>query len=113
MAALRILLVDDHILFRKGLASLISARSDLEIVGEAGDGLEAVTMAQETKPDVILMDVNMPHLNGLEAVKLLQQEMPQVAIVMLTVEEEDDSLFEAIKHGARGYLLKNLEPPEL
>jgi two-component system nitrate/nitrite response regulator NarL len=70
-------------------------------------------MAQATKPDVILMDVNMPHLNGLEAVKLLQQKLPQIAVVMLTVAEDDDTLFEAIKHGARGYLLKNLEPQEL
>lgn len=105
MDALRILLVDDHILFRKGIASLISNRPDMKIVGEAGDGLEAVTMAQETTPDVILMDVNMPQLNGLEAVKLLQQKMPHVAVVMLTVEENDDALFEAIKHGAREIII--------
>lgn len=113
MEVMRILLVDDHILFRKGLASLISLRPDLKIVGEAADGLEALTLARETRPDVILMDVYMPHLDGLEAVKLLKEEMPHVDVVMLTVSDDDDVLFQAVKNGAKGYLLKNLEPQEL
>lgn len=113
MEKLRILLVDDHILFRKGIASLLSARQDMTVVGEAGDGLEAVTMAKETKPDLILMDVNMPKRGGLETVKVMKDEMPDINIVMLTVSDDDEDLFEAIKSGAKGYLLKNLEPREL
>jgi DNA-binding NarL/FixJ family response regulator len=113
MEAMRILLVDDHILFRKGIASLISSHQDMKVVGEAGDGNEAVRLARETRPDVILMDVHMPNLDGLEAVKVLKEEMPNVDVVMLTIADDDDTLFEAIKNGAKGYLLKNLEPQEL
>jgi DNA-binding NarL/FixJ family response regulator len=113
MEAMRILLVDDHILFRKGIASLISSRKDMKIVGEAGDGVEAVRIARETLPDVILMDINMPNRNGLEAVKIIKEEMPHIGVVMLTVSENDDDLFQAIKNGAKGYLLKNLEPQQL
>jgi DNA-binding NarL/FixJ family response regulator len=113
MEPLRILLVDDHILFRKGIASLISSRPDMKVVGEAGDGIEAVAMAHETVPDVVLLDVNMPRRDGLETVKVLKQEMPAVEIVMLTISDDDQHLFEAVKNGAKGYLLKNLEPPQL
>jgi len=110
---LRILLVDDHVLFRKGVAALLATRPDIQVVGEASDGLEAITAAQETIPDVILMDINMPRCNGLEAARRIKSEMPHVKIVMLTVSEEDAQLFEAIKSGAQGYLLKNLEPYQL
>jgi DNA-binding NarL/FixJ family response regulator len=110
---LRILLVDDHVLFRKGIASLISSRKNMRVVGEAGDGIEAVTLTKETVPDIILMDVNMPNRNGLETVKIIKEEMPGVQVVMLTVSEDDNDLFEAIKNGAKGYLLKNLEPQQL
>jgi len=113
MEALRILLVDDHVLFRKGIASLLTARKDIIIVGEAGDGVEAVTLAHQTMPDVILMDVNMPKRDGIETVKVIKREMPHIQIVMLTVSDDDNDLFEAIKSGAKGYLLKNLEPQEL
>lgn len=113
MDPLRILLVDDHILFRKGMVSLLTARKDITIVGEAGDGLEAVTLAHQTIPDVILMDVNMPKQGGIETVKVIKREMPHIQIVMLTVSDDDSDLFEAIKSGAKGYLLKNLEPQEL
>lgn len=113
MEIIRILLVDDHILFRKAVASLISSRPNLKIVGEAADGIEALTLARQTRPDVVLMDVDMPNLDGLETVKLLKEEMPNVAVVMLTVSDDDDTLFQAIKNGAKGYLLKNLEPQEL
>lgn len=113
MDKLRILLVDDHVLFRKGIASLISGRQDMVVVGEAGNGVEAVAMAKETKPDIVLMDVNMPKRGGLEAVKILKQEMPEVEIVMLTVSDDDADLFEAIKNGAKGYLLKDLDPQQL
>lgn len=110
---LRILLVDDHVLFRKGIASLLKGRQNMVVVGEAGDGREAVVQTRETLPDVILMDINMPRQDGLEATRIIKQEMPHVQIVMLTVSEDDEHLFEAIKSGAKGYLLKKLEPEQL
>lgn len=110
---LRILLVDDHVLFRKGVAALLETRPDIEIVGEAKDGLEAIEAARENIPDVILMDIHMPKCDGLEATRRIKREMPHVKIVMLTVSDEEQHLFEAIKSGAQGYLLKNLEPYQL
>jgi DNA-binding NarL/FixJ family response regulator len=113
MEPLRILLVDDHILFRKGIAALLSTRPEITVVGEASDGLDGVEQARQMQPDLILMDIEMPDCNGLEAVKLIKQEMPQIKIIMLTVSDSGDDLFAAIKHGAQGYLLKNLEPDQL
>jgi DNA-binding NarL/FixJ family response regulator len=110
---LRILLVDDHVLFRKGVAALLSRRQEMQVVGEAGDGLQAISVARETLPDVILMDIEMPNCNGLEATRLIKREMPHVKIVILTVSDDDYNLFEAIKGGAQGYLLKDLEPYQL
>jgi DNA-binding NarL/FixJ family response regulator len=110
---LRILLVDDHVLFRKGVAVLLLNRSGIQVVGEAGNGLEAIEMARETLPDVILMDIEMPKCNGLEATRRIKREMPHVKVVMLTVSDDDQNLFEAIKSGAQGYLLKDLEPNQL
>jgi DNA-binding NarL/FixJ family response regulator len=110
---LRILLVDDHVLFRKGLTALLSGRPDIQVVGEARDGLEAIEAAREFLPDVILMDVNMPRCDGLEATRRIKREMPHVKIVILTVSDDDQHLFDAIKSGAQGYLLKDLEPYQL
>jgi DNA-binding NarL/FixJ family response regulator len=110
---LRILLVDDHILFRKGVAALLDARPNMQILGEASNGVEAVNQARELLPDIILMDIGMPELNGLEATKRIKQEMPHVKIIMLTASDEDQNLFTAIKNGAQGYLLKDLEPYQL
>ena len=105
----RIIIADDHELFREGLASLINAQPDMEIVGRAQDGLEVFTLARELKPDLIIMDVNMPISNGLEATRLIHRELPKVSILILTVHEEEEKLFEAVKAGAVGYMLKNAD----
>lgn len=110
---LRVLLADDHVLFRSGVKAELSAYPDVQVVGEAGDGLEAIRLARRTHPEVILMDIHMPRCTGLEAVEIIKREAPQVKVVMLTVYDDDDHLFEAIKRGADGYLLKNVEPAEL
>jgi len=94
-------------LVRDGIASLLAARG-LEVVGQAGDGLEALDKARLLQPDVILMDVRMPGLNGLEATRLIKTEIPEIKIVMLTVSDDDQDLFDAIRSGAEGYLLKSL-----
>jgi len=103
----RIIIADDHILFRDGLASMINSQPDMEVVGRAEDGLEVFTLARELKPDLIIMDVNMPISNGLEATRLIHRELPKTSILILTVHEEEEKLFEAIKAGAVGYMLKN------
>ncbi len=110
---LRVLIVDDSPLFRQGLSSLLSSLPDMQVVGEADDGDEALEKARETVPDVILMDILMPGCDGLEATRLINKEMPHIQIVMLTVSESEENLFQAIKFGARGYLLKNSEAEEL
>jgi DNA-binding NarL/FixJ family response regulator len=108
MSRARLILADDHDLFREGLAGLINAQPDLEVAGQAGDGLEALTLARDVKPDLIIMDINMPICDGLEATRLIRTEWPEARIVMLTVHDEDEKLFEAIKAGAQGYMLKSL-----
>src|SRR5574341_1275958 len=106
--ATRVLLADDHPLFRDGLAALLKARG-YEVVDEAGDGLEAIEKARQTNPDLILMDISMPRLDGLAATRVITTEMPNQRVIMLTVSDEDENLFEAIKSGAQGYLLKNTD----
>lgn len=113
MERTRILAVDDHVLFRKGLVNLLSCQEDMEVVGEADDGMAALEMARTLMPDIILMDIAMPECDGLEATRLIKAEMPYAKIVILTVSEAEGDLFQAIKYGARGYLLKSLEPEEL
>ena len=108
---MRVLLVDDHALVRNGIASLLRARN-IDGVGEAGDGLEALEKAREFKPDIILMDIKMPVCSGLEATRLIKAEMPRTKILILTVSDDDEDLFEAIKSGADGYLLKNIRAAE-
>ena len=105
---MRILIADDHGLFRDGLRSLLEARG-IDVVGEASNGQIAVTLAGQTRPDIVLMDLTMPVLGGLAATRLISAQFPDVKVVVLTASEDDADLFESIKSGAQGYLLKNLE----
>jgi DNA-binding NarL/FixJ family response regulator len=105
---MRILIADDHPLFRDGLRSLLTAQGH-EVVGEAKNGREAVAMAREIGPEMVLMDLSMPEMDGLAATKAITGELPNVKVVILTASESDATLFEAVKSGAQGYLVKNLE----
>ena len=113
MTPTRMLLADDHGLFRQGVAGVLRAAGEFHVVGEARDGAEAVAQAAALQPDVVLMDLNMPGMDGLEATRRIKATAPSVKIVMLTVSEDDRDLFEAIRAGAHGYLLKSVEPEEL
>lgn len=107
MTRARILLVDDHELFREGVARVLNNQPDMEVVGQAKDGLEALTKADELRPDLVLMDINMPLSGGLEAAGLIHNRVPESIIIMLTAYEEEEKLFNAIKAGAQGYILKS------
>jgi DNA-binding NarL/FixJ family response regulator len=109
---MRVLIADDHTIFRDGLRSLLEARG-VDVIGEARNGREAVEQAKRLHPDVVLMDLNMPDVDGLAATRLISAEYPDVSVVILTASEEDADLFEAIKSGAQGYLFKNLASDEL
>jgi DNA-binding NarL/FixJ family response regulator len=111
--ALRILIVDDHALFRRGLQMVLKQEPDIDVVGEAGDGHEAVDKAQELMPDVILMDVRMPRRSGIEATQQIKDLLPHVKILMLTISDEEADLYDAIKAGASGYLLKEISIDEV
>ncbi|MDP2110086.1 MAG: response regulator transcription factor [Thiobacillus sp.] len=106
---IRILIVDDHTLFRSGIKALLQRQDDFEVVGEAGDGLEGLKRAKSLQPDVVLLDLHMPGIGGREAVKLLSEEVPACNVLLLTVSEDAEDLIETIRAGARGYLLKNIE----
>ncbi len=110
MTKARILLADDHELFREALAGLINAQPDLEVIGQAGDGFEALTLARDLRPDLIVMDITMPISDGLEATRLIRAsgELQDTCILMLTVHDENEKLFEALKAGANSYLLKSM-----
>ncbi|MCX5541651.1 response regulator transcription factor [Paraburkholderia sp. CNPSo 3076] len=110
---IRILLIDDHTLFRSGVSALLQRQPDLEVVGEASDGVEGVKRAKQHLPDVILLDLNMPGLSGLETLQLLVEDLPDTAVVMLTVSEEADELTAAMREGARGFLLKSIDADAL
>jgi DNA-binding NarL/FixJ family response regulator len=109
---MRLVLADDHALFRAGIASLIRTWGH-EVVGEAGNGFEALELVRSLQPDLVLMDITMPECSGLEATRLIKAERPETRIVMVTVSDHDEDLFEAIKSGAEGYLLKNMTEAEL
>ncbi|MCL2635625.1 MAG: response regulator transcription factor [Betaproteobacteria bacterium] len=106
---IRVLLVDDHTLFCSGIHSLLQRNEDFEVVGEAGDGLEGIKRARSLRPDVVLLDLHMPGVSGLEAVKVIAEEIPEVHVLMLTVSEDAQDLMDALRAGACGYLLKNIE----
>jgi len=110
---LRILLVDDHPLVRNGLRALLSSVSDMMVVGEAASGEEAISQAAELQPDIILMDLHMPGLNGVEATRRIVQTHPNIGILVLTMLEDDASVFAAMRAGARGYLLKGADQTDV
>jgi DNA-binding NarL/FixJ family response regulator len=113
MKTIRVLVVDDHALFRKGVSGLLRGAEGFSVVGEAEDGREALAQVLALRPDVVLMDIYMPGMDGLEAAARIKAAAPATRIIVLTVSEEDQRLFEAIKAGAQGYLLKSVEPEEL
>jgi len=110
---LKVLIVDDHALFRRGLQMVLKQEDDIEVVGEAGDGHEAVEKATELMPDVVLMDVRMPRRSGIEATEQIKDLLPHVKILMLTISDEEADLYDAIKAGASGYLLKEISIDEV
>lgn len=106
---LRVLLVDDHNLFRSGVRALLARQPDIDVVGEAADGLDGVKQARLLQPDVVLLDLDMPGVTGREAVRTLVQELPQTRVLMLTVSEDAEDLLDTLRAGAAGYLLKNID----
>jgi len=110
---IRVLIVDDHALFRRGLQMVLEQEDDIEVVGEAADGAEAITMAVDAAPDIVLMDVRMPRRGGIDATSTIKQTVPSAKIVMLTISDEEVDLYDAIKAGAMGYLLKEISIDEV
>ena len=110
---IRVLIADDHALFRRGLTIVLEAEGDIEVVAEAADGEAAVTKVGELAPDVVLMDVRMPHLDGIEATRRIREAFPMTRIIVLTVSDEQDDLLDAVKAGANGYLLKEVSIEEV
>ena len=110
---IRILIADDHAVYRWGLRTLLDSEPDMEVVGEAATGKEAVECSAEIRPDVILMDIQMPGINGIEATRRIVDGNQQIGIIILTMHEDDDSVFSAMRAGARGYVLKGAHPSEI
>ena len=113
MKAIRVLLADDHAIFRDGLRAILDRQKDIVVVGEAGDGVEAVKKAAELAPDIVLMDINMPVMDGVRASRLITAQDQRVGIIILTMYREDEYVFEAIKAGARGYVVKDARAREV
>lgn len=113
MKPVRVVVVDDHVLFRRGLVGLLAEMPDLQVVGEAGDGLSALQVVMETRPDVVLLDVNMPDMNGVETLRAFHKAQLDPRVLMLTISQQEEDLIGAILAGASGYLLKNAEPEVL
>lgn len=113
MEPIRVLIVDDHTLVRDGLQGMLTTQQDFTVVGEAGNGLEAIEKARELQPDIILMDLRMPELDGVEAMRRIRAEAPQIKVIVLTTYDSDEYVFQAIEAGAKGYLLKDASREEL
>lgn len=113
MTRIKLMIADDHRLFREGIKALLALTDDIEIVGEAEDGESTLKRCEELQPDIILMDINMPGLNGIRATEQILQKQPETRIIMLTMLEDDASVFNAMRVGARGYLLKGADPQEV
>jgi len=111
--ATRLLIADDHTLFRDGLRALFGSLPDTEVVGEAATGAEAISLAEELQPDVVLMDIQMPDMNGIEATRQIVQTSPHIGVIVVTMFEDDDSVFAAMRAGARGYVLKGADQEEM
>jgi DNA-binding NarL/FixJ family response regulator len=112
-APLRVVIADDHPAFRKGLGAMLESAASIEVIGEAGDGEQAVERALELTPDVVLMDVKMPGRNGIDATRQIVSRNPEIAVLVLTMYEDDDSVFAAMRAGARGYLLKGADQDDV
>lgn len=110
---IRILLADDHMLFRDGMRALFGSLPDTDVVGEAANGMAAVNLAERLQPDVVLMDIQMPGLNGIEATRQIVKASPHIGVVVVTMFEDDDSVFAAMRAGARGYVLKGADQEEM
>ncbi|MGB9813343.1 MAG: response regulator [Thermovenabulum sp.] len=110
---IRVIIADDHALVREGIAKILSLDPDIKIIGEATDGKEVIELAKKLKPDVILMDINMPNVNGIAATREIKRENPDIKIIALTIHEQVDYLLELIRYGISGYVLKDVKPDEL
>ncbi|MEX2224919.1 MAG: response regulator transcription factor [Dehalococcoidia bacterium] len=113
MEAIRVLLADDHTLFRRGIATMLSQMPGIEVIGEAANGSDVVTLANELVPDVILMDIKMPEQSGIEATRAILKENPHIGIILVTMFDDPESVFDGMRAGTRGYVLKEAEPEEL
>ena len=113
MKKIRVLIVDDQMLMRQGLQTLLDLENDIQVVGQASDGTEAVSVVAHTKPDVVLMDVRMPRLNGVEATRQIRAQTPQTQVIILTTFDDDEYVFEGLRAGAMGYLLKDVSAEDL
>jgi two-component system, NarL family, response regulator LiaR len=105
-STIRIILADDHVMLRQGTAELLRRQPDIDVVGEATNGQEAVLLAQQVKPDIVVMDVRMPVLSGIEATRIIREQLPQVQVLVLTAHDDDQYIFSLLQAGASGYLLK-------
>jgi DNA-binding NarL/FixJ family response regulator len=113
MNAIRVILAEDHTIVRKGLRSLLEGEEDIEVIGEAGDGKEAITLVEQKKPDIVVMDIGMPELNGLEATRRIKKKFPETKVLILTMHTNEEYVFEILQAGASGYIVKKAAPTEL